>query len=79
MTSPKNYLTKAQHVVKTWGKRCNKLLVMSSRSDDNSNVIALPVDEGFNKLWAKTKEAFKYVYKHHLNDADWFVKADDDT
>ena len=79
MTNPKNHKTKAIHVKRTWGKRCNKILFMSTQNDTELETIALPVGEGRDNLWAKTKEAFKYIYKHHFNDADWFLKADDDT
>lgn len=80
MTNPKNIRSKAIHVNATWGPRCNVLLFMSSEEDaSNIPIIKLPVKEGRENLWAKTKEAFKYVYRKHFNECDWFFKADDDT
>ncbi|EDW63230.1 glycoprotein-N-acetylgalactosamine 3-beta-galactosyltransferase 1 [Drosophila virilis] len=79
MTNPKNHKEKALHVKRTWGKRCNILLFMSSGVDNELPTVKLDVGEGRENLWRKVKEAFKYVYKHHYNDADWFYKADDDT
>lgn len=79
MTSPDNHKKKARHVKATWGSRCNILLFMSSVNDTELGSIGLPVGEGRNQLWAKTKAAFSYVYTNYLDKADWFMKADDDT
>ncbi len=79
LTSPKTIHTKGKAVKETWGKRCNKLIFMSSENDPSYPAINLNVTESRENLWDKTRAAFKYVYQHHLNDADWFVKADDDS
>jgi len=78
MTTPENHKTKAIHIKKTWGRRCNKLLFMSSKADADLGAVALPVGEGRDNLWDKTKSAFQYVYQNHFDEADWFLKADDD-
>lgn len=79
VTSPANHLYKAIHVRNTWGKRCNKLLFMSTEEDDELPSVKLDVEEGRHNLWNKTKKALKYIYDHHYDEADWFLKADDDT
>ncbi|XP_025095203.1 glycoprotein-N-acetylgalactosamine 3-beta-galactosyltransferase 1-like isoform X1 [Pomacea canaliculata] len=79
MTSPQNLQTRARAVRDTWGKHCNKLLFFSSETDKNFPTIGLNVSEGREHLTAKTMNGFRYVYEHHLDDADWFMKVDDDT
>ncbi len=79
MTSPSNIYNRAKHVQATWGKRCNRLLFMSTAEDSSLPVVKLHLPEGRDFLWGKTREAFKYIYQHHAHEFDWVLKADDDT
>lgn len=78
MTNPKNLQSKAIHVKSTWAKRCNKVLFISSEDTDFPTV-AVVDHEGREYLWQKTRGAFQHIYDNYLNEADWFLKADDDT
>ncbi|XP_071400020.1 LOW QUALITY PROTEIN: glycoprotein-N-acetylgalactosamine 3-beta-galactosyltransferase 1 [Centroberyx affinis] len=78
MTGPKNLDSRTKHIRETWAKRCNKVLYMSSNKTDFPTV-GLDVKEGRENLYWKTIRAFQYIHKNHLDEADWFLKADDDT
>lgn len=79
LTYPDNHVKRALPVKMTWGKHCNKFLIMSTAEDSVVGTIAINVTEERDYLWGKTKKALQYIHKHHLNDFDWFYKADDDT
>ncbi|XP_034560315.1 glycoprotein-N-acetylgalactosamine 3-beta-galactosyltransferase 1 [Notolabrus celidotus] len=78
MTGPMYLESRTRHIRETWAKRCDKTLYMSSAKTDFPTV-GLNVSEGRENLYWKTIEAFRYIHRHHMDDADWFLKADDDT
>ncbi|KAL4219661.1 glycoprotein-N-acetylgalactosamine 3-beta-galactosyltransferase 1 [Mactra antiquata] len=78
LTSPTR-LKNSIHVKNTWARRCDQLLFFSSETNSKFPTIGLPVPEGHDKLSEKTFSALEYMYNHYLNQADWFLKADDDT
>ena len=79
MTSPVTLDSRAKHVKLTWGKRCDVLLFISSIQNDSFPTVGFNTSEGREHLTAKTMHAFRYVYTHYFDKADWFLKADDDT
>lgn len=79
MTYPPNHKKKARHVLATWGKRCNKLLFVTRTLEPDLPTMLLDIPDGRVHLWNKTKGAFEDAYKNHLDDADWFLKTDDDS
>ncbi|EDW77944.1 uncharacterized protein Dwil_GK24280 [Drosophila willistoni] len=79
LTGPKTHQTRAIHVKRTWGSRCNKIIFISSKPDSELNTVVLNVREGYSNLFAKTRAGLEYVYKHYYQQYDWFLKADDDT
>nr|XP_057910291.1 glycoprotein-N-acetylgalactosamine 3-beta-galactosyltransferase 1-B isoform X2 [Doryrhamphus excisus] len=79
MTGPNNLETRARYVRDTWGRHCNIVVFMSSVGDPDFPAVGLNTKEGRDQLYWKTIRAFHYVYEHHGHEADWFLKADDDT
>ncbi|KAM3877850.1 glycoprotein-N-acetylgalactosamine 3-beta-galactosyltransferase 1-B [Diretmus argenteus] len=79
MTGPSNLEKKARHVKSTWSRHCNVVVFMSSVDDPDFPTVGLGTKEGRDQLYWKTIRAFHYAYEHHAHEADWFLKADDDT
>ncbi|XP_053614004.1 glycoprotein-N-acetylgalactosamine 3-beta-galactosyltransferase 1-like isoform X2 [Plodia interpunctella] len=79
MTYPRNHMRQAIHIKRTWGKRCDILLFMSTGNDQRLPTVKLQTHEGKFMLWGKTQAAMRYIYTNYLNQAEWFLKADDDT
>lgn len=79
---------KSKAAVDTWGKRCDKLLVVRNgteiklitRPNATESVLTLPVKiESHDLLWFKVRAAFTFIHSKYLQQFDWFMKTDDDT
>ena len=80
LADPDLLYTKVIHLKETWGRRCEKLLVMSSKEDKDFPAIGLPnTQAGRSHIAFKAKAAWKYIYKHYRGDYDFFIKTDTDT
>jgi len=72
--------THGRAIKDTWGKRCTVLLFFSDHDDKELGAINLESHGAvMSNMWSKTRAAWRYVYTNHKNDADWFLKADDDS
>jgi glycoprotein-N-acetylgalactosamine 3-beta-galactosyltransferase len=78
MTHSKYHQGKAMQVFKTWGKKCDKLVIASNIADTSIESIKIDAPATWNGLWTKLQATTKYVWEHYPN-YDWYFKADDDT
>ncbi|XP_030377757.1 glycoprotein-N-acetylgalactosamine 3-beta-galactosyltransferase 1-like [Scaptodrosophila lebanonensis] len=79
LTSPERHQSRALHVKRTWGARCNKLLFMSTAEDEILPTVVLDMPDGHSNSWSQTRESLRHVYDNYFGEFDWFLKADDDT
>ena len=81
MTTHWNHETNARAIQMTWGKRCDTILFFSSQEGKSFPTIRLDSVENIYQpnVWSKTRQALRYVWQNYANQADWFLKVDDDT
>ena len=78
VTTTPSSIKRALAVKATWGSRCDILLFISDTNDPELPSIKVCDIQDRDHLWCKTKRGFKYVYDLYYDQADWFMKADDD-
>ena len=79
LTTAKYHQSRASVVKTTWAKRCNGLVFISDLDDPDLPAIAISEYDDYKHVWSKVRNAFQWAYDNHLDDFDWFMKADDDT
>ena len=73
-------LSNRQAVLDTWFDQ-DAFMVTHDKVDTDRVIWLADIAEtgGFKMLPRKVKHMFAHMYENHLNDYDWFIKADDDT
>ena len=83
MTADQLVETRAKAVYDTWGKNVPGKLTFFS-SGETSKRLGLPVvsvpgvDDTYPPLRKKCLMMIKYMYDFHIDDYEWFMRADDD-
>ena len=77
MTSRATLRRKNAAFLLTWAKRCSKMIFISETPDPNFSEPLIVLNAELKK--ERTMAAFDYIYKHHVDDADWFLNVDDST
>jgi glycoprotein-N-acetylgalactosamine 3-beta-galactosyltransferase len=91
LTSPKNFLSRTRAINETWAPRCDRYFFITEhdrktlKREQIKFIKQVPIARiknitaGYDHLTQKSTLAFLFAYEYHLNDFEWFVKADDDT
>ncbi|VDK42528.1 unnamed protein product [Anisakis simplex] len=83
MTAAKYVDTRAYNVWKTWGQHITGKILFFVAEDTTSIHEDMPLVQlkGVNDVYPPQKKSFammKWIADNHLNDFDWFMRADDD-
>ncbi|CAG9797431.1 unnamed protein product [Chironomus riparius] len=79
LTQPSNHETKVYHVNNTWGYKCTKLILLSTKNHTNFETFSIPRNESRDILWGKVRNGFEQAYLKYYKEYDWFLKGDDDS
>ncbi|CAJ1893327.1 unnamed protein product [Cylindrotheca closterium] len=72
--------TKINAVLKTWGRKCDKLLIASNETDSRIGAVKMNSEASYLGLWNKLNETMTYIWNEFGADQfEWVLKADDDT
>ena len=79
MANKKMHFNKVKAVRRTWGKRCDKLIISSDKENPKIGSIKVDVRATWDNLWPKLIGTVHHIWEHYSNDYDWFLKADTDS
>ena len=85
LTQQEYLSTRAKVLYETWGKEVDKLILFVGEdcniSADLSHLPIVKLEGVPDHVYPPLKKAFavmKYMYSHHVNEFNWFIRADDD-
>lgn len=79
-TMEKNHASNVLATRNTWARKCDGFLAFSTKTD--LEIPAMEIkhegEEAYDNMWQKSREIWKYIATHFINDFDYFVLGGDD-